>query len=124
MLGLTFSSKLDWNSYYIISTAKAASKRIRALIRSMKFLSPEVALYLYKTTTQLCMEYCCHVWAGAPSCYLESLGGCSSDIASSYYFRQCKVPCMLDHGSVGASLKKKKKKRNLKKSNLSPSPNP
>ena len=20
-----------------------------------------------------CMEYCCHVWAGAPSCYLESL---------------------------------------------------
>ena len=124
MLGLTFSSKLDWNSYYIISTAKAASKRIRALIRSMKFLSPEVALYLYKTTTQSCMEYCCHVWAGAPSCYLESLGGCSSDIASSYYFRQCKVPCMLDHGSVGASLKKKKKKRNLKKSNLSPSPNP
>ena len=110
MLGLTFSSKLDWNSYYIISTAKAASKRIRALIRSMKFLSPEVALYLYKTTTQSCMEYCCHVWAGAPSCYLESLGGCSSDIASSYYFRQCKVPCMLDHGSVGASLKKKKKK--------------
>ena len=22
---------------------------------------------------QLCMEYCCHVWAGAPSCYLELL---------------------------------------------------
>ena len=20
-----------------------------------------------------CMEYCCHVWAGAPSCYLELL---------------------------------------------------
>ena len=39
----------------------------------MKFLSPEVALYLYKSTTQPCMEYCCHVWAGAPSCYLELL---------------------------------------------------
>ena len=49
MLGLTFSSKLDWGSY-IISIAKTASKKIRALIRSMKFLSPEVALYLYKST--------------------------------------------------------------------------
>ena len=39
MLGLTFSSKLDWGS-----------KKIGALIRSMKFLSPEVALYLYKST--------------------------------------------------------------------------
>ena len=46
MLGLTFSSKLDWGSY-IISIAKTASKKIGALIRSMKFLSPEAALYLY-----------------------------------------------------------------------------
>ena len=45
MLGLTFFSKLDWGSY-IISIAKTASKKIGALIRSMKFLSPEVALYL------------------------------------------------------------------------------
>ena len=45
MLGLTFSSKLDWGSY-IISIAKTASKKIGALIRSKKFLSPEVALYL------------------------------------------------------------------------------
>ena len=45
MLGLTFSSKQDWGSY-IISIAKTASKKIGALIRSMKFLSPEVALYL------------------------------------------------------------------------------
>ena len=45
MLGLTFSSKLDWGSY-IISIAKTASKKIGALICSMKFLSPEVALYL------------------------------------------------------------------------------
>ena len=65
MLGLTFSSKLDWGSY-IISIAKTASKKIRALIRSMKFLSPEVALYLYKSTICPFMEYCCQVWAGAP----------------------------------------------------------
>ena len=72
MLGLTFSSKLYWGSS-IVSIAKIASKKIGALIRSMKFLSPEVALYLYKSTIRPCMEYCCHVWAGAPSCYLELL---------------------------------------------------
>ena len=53
MLGLTFSSKLHWGSY-IISTAKTASKKIG----SMPAIRP-------------CMEYCCHVCAGAPSCYLE-----------------------------------------------------
>ena len=72
MLGLTFSCKLDWGSYNI-SIAKTASKQIGALIHSMKFLSPEVALYLYKSIIHLCMEYCCHVWAGAPSCYLDLL---------------------------------------------------
>ena len=72
MLGLTFSSKLGWASY-IVSIAKTASKKIGALIRAMKFLSPEVALYLYKSTIRPCVEYCCHVWAGAPSCYLELL---------------------------------------------------
>ena len=72
MLGLTFSSKLDWGSY-IMSIAKTASKKIGALIRSMKFLSPEVALDLFKSTSCPCMEYCCHIWAGAPGCYLELL---------------------------------------------------
>ena len=39
----------------------------------MKFLSPEVALYLYKSNICPCMEYCCHLWAGASRCYLELL---------------------------------------------------
>ena len=56
MLGLSFSSKLDWDSYIV-----------------SKFLSPEAAVYLYKSNIRPCMEYCCHVWAGAPSCYLELL---------------------------------------------------
>ena len=43
------------------------------LIRSLKFLSSEVALYLYKSRIQPCMRYYCHVWAGAHSCYLELL---------------------------------------------------
>ena len=44
MLGFTFSSKLDWGSY-IISIAKSASTKIGALICSVKFPSPELALY-------------------------------------------------------------------------------
>ena len=73
MLGLlTFSSKLDWGSY-IIFIAKIASKEIGALIRSIKFLSPKIALYLYKSTIRPCVEYCCHVWASSPSSYLELL---------------------------------------------------
>ena len=73
MLGLTFYSKLDWGSF-IISIAKTLSKKIGALICSMKFLSPEVSLYLYKSTIRPCMEYCYHVWAGgALSCYLDLL---------------------------------------------------
>ena len=75
LLGLTFSSKLDCGSYiiYIISIAKTASKEIEALVRCMRFLSLEFVLYLYKSTIHPCMEYCCHVWAGAPSWYLELL---------------------------------------------------
>ena len=71
MLGLTFSSKLDWGSYIIV-IAKTASKTIRALIRSMKFLSPEVTLYLYKSTICPCMEYLF---------YRYYFGRCSSELA-------------------------------------------
>ena len=39
----------------------------------MKFLSLKVALYHYESTICPCMEYCCHVWAGVPSCHLELL---------------------------------------------------
>ena len=91
MLGLTFSSKLDWG-FYIISIAKTASKKIGALINSMKFLSPEVALYLYKSTIHPCIKYCCHLWAGTPSCYLELLDSIVG------------TPCLLLYSSVQSHL--------------------
>ena len=100
MLGLTFSSKLDWGSY-IISIAKTASKKIGALIRSMKFLSPEVALHLYKSTIRPCMEYCCHVWAGAPSCYLDLLDKLQKRI------------CRIVGPSIAASLEPLAHRRNV-----------
>ena len=37
------------------------------------FPSPEFTLYLGKSTIRPCMEYCCCIWAGAPSCCLDLL---------------------------------------------------
>ena len=71
-LGLTFSFKLDRGSY-IISITKTASRKIGALIRSVNFLSPEVGLYLYKSTIRPCMEYCC--WC--PMEYCCNKNGCA-----------------------------------------------
>ena len=72
MVWLSLSSALDYG-FYIISFAKIAIKKIEAWICSMGFLSPKVDLCLYESTIWPCMEYCCHVWAGAHSCYLEML---------------------------------------------------
>ena len=55
ILRLTFSSKFDWSSY-ILLIDKTASKKSGALILSLEFFSPEVAMYLYKSTIQPCME--------------------------------------------------------------------
>ena len=65
-------SLLNWLGL-IVSIAKTAYKKIGVLIRSMKFLPLEIALCLYKSTIQPYMDYCCHVWADVPSCYLEQL---------------------------------------------------
>ena len=59
MLGLSFSSKLNWG--YIVSIVKTASKKIGVFIRSMKALSPEVAVYLCKSTKRSSMKYCCYL---------------------------------------------------------------
>ena len=63
-LGLSFSSKIDWD-FYIITLVKTASKKGGAMFCSIKFPSLEVALYLYKSTIRPCMLQ--------PSCYLELL---------------------------------------------------
>ena len=102
MLGLTFPSKLDWGSY--ISIAKTASKKSGALICSMKFLSAEVALYLCKSTIRPCMEYCCHIWTGAPNCYLELLDKLQRQICWTVGPSLAASLEPLDHRSQMASL--------------------
>ena len=79
MPGLSFCSKLYWGSY-IISYAKTDLKKIRGLSRSRKFFSSEVVLYLYESTILLNMQYCCHILAGAPSCYLKMLDQIQKEI--------------------------------------------
>ena len=53
----TFSSKLGWG-YYIISIAETTSQENWNLDSFYEVSSPEIALYLYKSTIQPCMEYC------------------------------------------------------------------
>ena len=87
--GLTFCSKLDWGCY-IISIAKTASKKIGALIRSMKFLSHEVALYLYKSIIQPCRTV-----GPSLAASLEPLGHrrnlASLSLFSRNYFGRCSL---------------------------------
>ena len=67
----------------------------------MKFLSHDVAPYLYKSSICPSMEYCCHVWAGAPSCYLELLGKLQKQI------------CRIIGLSLAASLEPLAHRRNV-----------
>ena len=80
LLGLDLTSNLSWNKY-IRSIAKRASQRIGCLYRARQYLPPTVMLYLYKSTIRPVMEYCCHIWTGAPTCHLSLLDG--HDLASS-----------------------------------------
>ena len=70
----------------------------------MKFFSPEVALYLHKSTIQPCMKYCCHAWAGAPSCYLELLDKQQKWICRTVGSFTCCISPPLTHCQNVASL--------------------
>ena len=72
MLGLAFSSELGQGTQ-IVSIAKTASKKVGALVRFMKFVSPDGALYLYKSTIRPCLQYYCHVWTSTAVSYLDIL---------------------------------------------------
>ena len=57
-----------WDSLSLLSWIRALT-----LFLSMKFLSFVVVLYLFKSIIGPYLEYRCHVWASAPSCYLVIL---------------------------------------------------
>ena len=65
LLGLTFTRSMNWK-LYIQSIAKAVSWKLGSLYRAQRFLTPESILYMYKFTIRPCIEYCSHIWRGAP----------------------------------------------------------
>ena len=72
LLGLTVTDDMSWKPY-IQSISKQAAQRIGSLYRAKRYLPPQTILYLYKATIRPLMEYCCHLWAGAPKTHLSLL---------------------------------------------------
>ena len=72
LVGLTISKDLTWNEY-ITAIAKKASMKVGTLYRARGYLSPECIFHLYKSLIRPSMEYCCHIWAGAPVTVLNLL---------------------------------------------------
>ena len=86
-------SQIGWPSYYhfsqkgnqpqfrklqctitlIFEETRNVALKIGAMIRSVKFVSPEVALFCYISAIRPCMDCYCQVLGGASSWYLELL---------------------------------------------------
>ena len=73
MLGMDISSDLSWGKY-ISGIVKSAAMRVGCLSHARKFIPPSALLYLYKASIRPRIEYCLHIWAGAPDCYLRFRG--------------------------------------------------
>ena len=63
-------------SYYILMTLMMLSITLLSMLLillSTRSVIRQVAIYHYRTTIRPCIECCCHVCTGAPSCYLDML---------------------------------------------------
>ena len=70
-LGLSISSNLTWKPH-INSIAKHASQKLGFLSRACCYFSPQL-LTIYKSQICPSLEYCSHVWGGAPKSSLHLL---------------------------------------------------
>ena len=68
--GISFTPKPDYGSY-IFSIAKTTFNKMEVCIRSMKFLSPDFALYLHKHAIQTTTGYCCNILHNDPNLCLR-----------------------------------------------------
>ena len=74
-LGLSLSSNLTWKTH-IHSLAKHASQKLGFLARARGFFSSSHLLTIYKSQIRPSLEYCSHVWGGAPKstlCLLDKV---------------------------------------------------
>lgn len=65
-LGIRLTSDLSWKAH-INDIAKRASQKLGFLFRSRNFFEPVHLLQLYKAQIRPQLEYCSHVWGGAPA---------------------------------------------------------
>lgn len=72
LLGLSFSSSLNW-SPHVQLLASRACRKIGFLFRSRRYFTPTQLLLLYKAQIRPTLEYCSHVWGGASSTSLSLL---------------------------------------------------
>ena len=66
------SSNLSWKTH-IHSTATHASQKLGFLSRARGFFSPSQLLTIYKCQIRPSLEYCSHIWGGAPRSSLHLL---------------------------------------------------
>ena len=71
-LGLSISSNLTWKPH-INSIAKHTSQKLGFLSRARGYFSPSQLLNIYKSQIRPSLEYCSHVWGGAPKSSLHLL---------------------------------------------------
>ena len=71
-LGFSVSSNLT-EKPHIDSIAKHASQKLGFLSRARGYFSPSQLLTIYKSQIRPSLEYCSHVWGGAPKSSLNLL---------------------------------------------------
>ncbi|XP_063545771.1 uncharacterized protein LOC134753763 [Cydia strobilella] len=72
ILGVDISSEVQFRGH-LEGKAKLASKKLGVLNRSRQYFTPAHRLQLYKAQVRPHMEYCSHLWAGAPQYQLLPL---------------------------------------------------
>ena len=69
-VSLSISSNLNWK-LHINSIAKHASQKLGFLSKACGYLSPSQLSTIYKSQIRPSLEYCSHVWGGAPKSSLH-----------------------------------------------------
>ncbi|CAK1584849.1 unnamed protein product [Parnassius mnemosyne] len=72
ILGVDISNSVQFRGH-LEGKAKLASKKLGVLSRARQYFMPAHRLQLYKAQVRPHMEYCSHLWAGAPQCQLLPL---------------------------------------------------
>lgn len=72
ILGVDISSAVQFRGH-LEDKAKLASKKLGVLSRARRYFTPAHRLQLYKAQVRPHMEYCSHLWAGAPQFQLLPL---------------------------------------------------